>query len=69
MLDPVQLAIMSNRVEAIVREMTNTVLLSARSSMIGMARDFSCAIVTGNNELLSAAEALPIHIYGVNLQA
>ena len=58
--DPVELAIMGNRIEAIVREMTNTVVLTARSSVIGMARDFSCAIVTDDNQLLGAAEGLPV---------
>ena len=67
--DPVQLAIMANRVQAITREMTNTVVLTARSSVIGMARDFSCAILTGNSELPDAAEGLPVHIFGINLQA
>ena len=45
-INPVDLAIMANRMEAICREMTNTMLLTARSSVIGMARDFSCAIIT-----------------------
>jgi len=67
--DPVELAIMGNRIEAIVREMTNTVVLTARSSVIGMARDFSCAIVTDDSQLLGAAEGLPVHIFGINLQA
>ncbi|MBT6831103.1 MAG: hypothetical protein HOA58_16420, partial [Rhodospirillaceae bacterium] len=39
-LDPVLLAIMANRMDAICREMTNTVLFSARSAVIGIARDF-----------------------------
>lgn len=67
--DSVQLAIMANRIQAITREMTNTVVLTARSSVIGMARDFSCAILTGDGELLDAAEGLPVHIFGINLQA
>ena len=41
-----RLAVMANRMDAICREMTNTVLHSARSAVIGIARDFSCAIVT-----------------------
>jgi N-methylhydantoinase B len=66
--DPVLLAIMANRVDAIVREMTNTVVLTARSSVIGMARDFSCSILTNQHEIFSAAEGLPVHIFGSNLQ-
>ena len=29
-----------------------------------MARDFSCALVTADNELLASAEGLPVHIIG-----
>lgn len=66
--DPILLAVMANRIDAIVREMTNTVVLTARSSVIGMARDFSCSILTSKHEIFSAAEGLPVHIFGSNLQ-
>jgi N-methylhydantoinase B len=62
--DPVQLAVFANRVDSICREMQNTLLRSARSSMINIARDFSCSIVTGDNRLLSSAEGLPVHVLG-----
>ncbi len=68
-LDPIELAVMANRMEAVVREMTNTVLLTARSSVIGLARDMSCSIVTPDCQLVAAAESLPIHIYASTLQA
>ncbi len=67
-LDPVLLAIMANRMDAICREMTNTVLFSARSAVIGIARDFSCAIITAADEVLAVAEAMPIHVFGMHLQ-
>ncbi|TPW27330.1 hydantoinase B/oxoprolinase family protein [Martelella alba] len=66
--DPVQLAIMGNRLDAIVREMTNTVILTANSSVIGMARDFSCSILSADSDIVGAAEALPVHAFGSNLQ-
>jgi N-methylhydantoinase B len=66
--DPVLLAVMANRIDAIVREMTSTVVLTACSSVIGMARDFSCAILTADHDILSAAEGLPVHTFGGNLQ-
>jgi len=40
-LSPVQLSIMSNRLDSVCRDMTNTMLLTARSSVLGIARDFS----------------------------
>ena len=67
-LNPVLLAIMANRMDAICREMTNTVLFSARSAVIGIARDFSCAIITAEDEVLAVAEAMPIHVFGMHLQ-
>jgi N-methylhydantoinase B len=62
--DPIRLAVVANRLDGICREMTNTLLRSARSSVINQARDFSCAIVTADNELLASAEGLPVHIMG-----
>jgi N-methylhydantoinase B len=62
--DPVLLAVIANRLDGVVREMTNTLLRTGRSAILNTARDFSCSIVTAGNELLSAAEGLPIHIVG-----
>ena len=60
--DGVQLAVLTNRMQAIVRSMTNTLYRTGRSGVISVARDFSCCIVTNRHELLAAAESLPIHI-------
>jgi N-methylhydantoinase B len=62
--DPILLAVMANRLDGIVREMTNTLLRAGRSAILNTARDFSCSIVTADHRLLSAAEGLPIHIVG-----
>jgi len=67
--DPVLLAVLANRMDAIVREMTNTLLRAARSAVIAMSRDFSCCIVTGAGDLLATAEAAPVHVFGTHLQA
>ncbi len=61
--DPILLAVMANRLDGIVREMTNTLLRAGRSAILNTARDFSCSIVTGDNRLLSAAEGLPFLIF------
>jgi N-methylhydantoinase A/oxoprolinase/acetone carboxylase beta subunit/N-methylhydantoinase B/oxoprolinase/acetone carboxylase alpha subunit len=68
-LDTVTLAVMANRLDGIVREMSNTLLKAGRSAVINQARDFSNAIVTADNRLLSVAEGLPVHIFGAHLQA
>ena len=67
-LDPVLLSVMANRLDGIVREMTNTLLRTARSAVISSARDFSCCLVTGEDELLAPAEGLPVHIFGCHIQ-
>ncbi len=66
--DPLLMAVLANRVDAIVREMTNTLLKTARSAVLAVVRDFSCSIVTGDNRLLCAAEGAPVHIFGSSLQ-
>ncbi len=66
--DPFMTAILANRMDGVIREMTNTLLRAGRSAVLNTARDFSCALCTGDNRLLAAAEGLPIHIFGAHLQ-
>lgn len=68
-IDPVTLAVIANRLDSIVREMSNTLLRAGRSTVLTIARDFSCAIVTSEHELLASAEGLPVHICGAAYQA
>ena len=67
-LSPMLLAVLDNRFDGVVREMTNTMLRTGRSAVINSARDFSCGITTADNELFATAEGLPAHVYGLNLQ-
>ncbi|MFA5122600.1 hydantoinase B/oxoprolinase family protein [Zavarzinia sp.] len=67
-IDPILTAVISNRIDGIVREMTNTLLRAARSAVINSARDFSCGICTADNQLLACADGLPIHSFGASLQ-
>ncbi len=67
-LDPVLLAVLASRFDTIVREMSNTLFRTSRSSVLNMARDFSCCIVTAQDELLAAAEGLQVHVLGAGLQ-
>lgn len=61
-LESVQLAVLANRFEGVVRAMMNTLMRTSRSGVINTARDFSCCILTGQHDLLSFAESLPIHV-------
>lgn len=69
-IDGFQLALINNRLEGVVNAMMNTLLRSARSAIMNMARDFSCGILTADHELLTVAESLPCHSFrGPDLQA
>jgi N-methylhydantoinase B len=67
-LGAVLTAVLANRLDVIVREMTNTLFRTGRSAVLNMARDFSCCIVTADNQLLTAAEGLQAHVLGAGLQ-
>jgi N-methylhydantoinase B len=56
------LALLNNRFEGIARSMMNTLLRTARSAILNTARDFSCCILTADDQLLAMAESLPIHV-------
>jgi N-methylhydantoinase B len=58
--DGYRLAVLSHRIDGIVRKMTNTLFRTARSGVINTARDFSCCVLSANDELVSAADCLPI---------
>ena len=61
-MDGVQLAVISNRLNAVVRSMMNTIFRSGRSGVLNSAHDFSCGILTPQHELVLCAESLPIHM-------
>ncbi|QRF63423.1 hydantoinase B/oxoprolinase family protein (plasmid) [Variovorax paradoxus] len=60
--DGVQLALVNNRLQGIARKMANTLARTGRSGVLNIARDFSCCIVSANDELIAAADSLPIHV-------
>ena len=62
--DPVLLSVLGNAFDGVVREMTNGLLRSGRSSVLNTARDFSCSILTADSQLLAAAEGAPVHVFG-----
>jgi N-methylhydantoinase B len=69
-LSGVDLALLNSRLERIVRSMMNSLRRTARSSILSMGRDFSCAILTADDELLTVADSIPIHVFrGPDLMA
>jgi len=64
---PYLMAVLASRFEAIIREMTNTVMKASRSAVIKNARDMSCGVLTYDHRLLSVEEGIPIHITALDL--
>ncbi len=62
--DPIKTAVMANRLDAIGVEMNNTLLRAARTSVINQAKDVSCAVITADNRLITAADGLPVFLVG-----
>lgn len=67
-LDPTTLAVLAGRFDTIVNEMRNVLQRSARGSGVSQGRDLSCSILTSASELVTAANGLPVHIFGSQLQ-
>ena len=61
-MDGVQLAILNSRLNGVARKMANTLLRTGRSGILAIARDFSCCILSADDQLIAFAESLPIHI-------
>jgi N-methylhydantoinase B len=58
--DPLRLAVLTNRMQGIVRQMANTMYRTGRSGVINTARDVIACIVTREDELIAMGESLPI---------
>jgi len=60
-IEPFLLALLARRFDTITKEMTNTLLRSARSGVVNTGRDFSCAIIDNDCRAVSVAVASPSH--------
>ena len=56
------MAVISNRFDAVVASMMNTIFRTGRSGVLNSAHDFSCCILSAGHELVMGAESLPIHM-------
>ena len=61
-MDGATLAILTNRFDGVVRAMMNTLVRTGRSGVLNTCHDFSCCVLTGDDELLAMAESLPAHV-------
>ena len=60
-LDPITFSVILNRFNTIAREMTLTLEYTAWTSILALARDFSCAIYDAKARQVCMMDALPIH--------
>ncbi len=65
--DTLLMSVLSSRFEAIIRDMTNTVMKASRSAVIKNARDMSCGLLTFDHRLVCVEEAMPIHVSALEL--
>lgn len=61
-LDPIRLEIFRSLFTAVAEEMGATLMRSASSPNIKERRDYSCAIFTGNGDLVAQGEHMPVHL-------
>ena len=66
-IEPFLMSILAGRFAAITKEMSNTLMRSARSTVINTAKDFSCSITDDQCRIVIIAEGLPIQLAAVNL--
>jgi len=66
-VDPITFSVIMSRLNAIVDEMTVTMEKAAYSSIIALARDYSCAIYDARCRQLCMYDALPIHTTSMHL--
>lgn len=64
---PYEMSILSKKFEQATREITQTLLKSARSGVINVARDFSSAITLHDGSQFMIDEGLPVHLGNVGL--
>lgn len=60
-VDPITFSVILNRFQTIANEMTLTMEKTSWTSIIGLARDFSCAIYDSKARQICMMDALPIH--------
>jgi N-methylhydantoinase B len=66
-IDPITLSVLLNRFHAIAEQMSLAVERSAWSSVLSLARDFSCAIYDAVPRQVCMFDAIPIHTTSMHL--
>jgi len=64
-LEPHELSILSKKIETITRDMTQSLLRSARAGIINVARDFSSSITLYDGQQFMIDEGIPTHLMNI----
>jgi N-methylhydantoinase B len=59
--DPITFSVLLSRFSSIAEEMTLTLEYTAWTSILALARDYSCAIYDAQSRQIAMFDALPIH--------
>ena len=66
-IDPTTFSVLIRRYVAVVDEMTAALENAAWTSILALARDFSCAIFDGETRLIAMHEGAPLHVSGMHV--
>jgi N-methylhydantoinase B len=61
-MDPITLAVLQNRLNAIAEEMGEAMLRTAYSQILNSSRDFSIALIDARCRLVAQADHIPVHV-------
>ncbi|MCS6890933.1 MAG: hydantoinase B/oxoprolinase family protein [Rhodovarius sp.] len=61
-MDPITLAVIDNRLRAIVEEMGEAMLRTSYSQILNSSRDFSVALCSAEGALVAQADHIPVHV-------
>lgn len=62
MTDPITIAVLQNRLNAIAEEMGEAMLRTAYSQILNSSRDFSIALIDAKCRLVAQADHIPVHV-------
>ncbi|MCX7373571.1 MAG: hydantoinase B/oxoprolinase family protein, partial [Alphaproteobacteria bacterium] len=68
-MDPVTLAVIDNRLRAIVEEMGEAMLRTSYSQILNSSRDFSVALCGADGALVAQADHIPVHVGALRFAA
>lgn len=66
-IDMFTMVVLRRRIEAVIRDMINTLFRTGRSGVLNTAMDFSCSITDDKLHTVSTALGLPVHVGAIQL--